>query len=188
MTGEQNDGEQTASGLDASKLKIVLIVAVIVVPAIAIGVFVIGGEGAVNTGPQVEVETGPFVSGETGSGGEDQTVVVRHSGGDSIDMTEASIHVSIPNQGREATLVNLPVGDRIDLEANVDGMDMFDRGFGGAGGAVTSTEWSEGDELRFRIKYSAGGARLQPGDTVVVRMEDEESGSTVFETEIEAEP
>lgn len=181
-------GEQTASGMDASKLKIALIVAVIVVPAIAIGVFVIGGEGALNTGPSVEAEAGPFVSGETGVGGEDQTVVIRHAGGDTIDMTEASIHVSIPNQGREATLVNLPVGDRIDLEANVEGMDMFDRGFGGVGGAVTSTEWSEGEELRFRIKYSAGGARLQPGDTVLVRMEDEESGSTVFETEIEAEP
>lgn len=187
MAEGKNGGEETASGLDASKLKIVLILAVIIIPAAALGVFVIGGEGAVNTGPKVETEAGPFVSGETGVGGEDQTVVIRHTGGDTIDMTEASIHVSIPDKGREATLVNLPVGDRLDLEANVDGMDMFDRGFGGVGGAITSTEWSEGQELRFRIKYSAGGMRLQPGDTVVVRMEDEESGSTVFEKEITAE-
>lgn len=184
----EGSADETASGMDASKLKIVLILAVIIIPVAAIGVFVMsgegGGEGPLDTGPQVEVEAGEFVSGETGTGGEDQTVVIRHSGGDEIDMTEVSIHVSVPDHGREATLVNLPA-DSLDLDANVDGMDMFDRGFAGVGGSISSTTWSEGDELRFRIKYSAGGVRLQPGDTVVVRMEDE-SGSTVFEKEITA--
>jgi len=179
--------DETSSGLDASKLKIVLVLAVVVVPAIAIGVFVIGGEGALSTGPSVEAETGAFVSGETGAGGQDQTVVIRHAGGDEIDMTEVSIYVSLPDHGREATLVNLPA-DSLDLDANVDGLDMFDRSFSGIGGSMSSTTWSEGDELSFRIKYGGGGVRTQPGDTVVVRMEDEESGGTVFETEIEAEP
>lgn len=183
----EGSADETASGMDASKLKVVLILAVIVVPAAAIGVFVMsgqGGEGPLDTGPRVEVEAGEFVSGETGTGGEDQTVVLGHAGGDEIDMTEVRIHVSVPDHGREATLVNLPA-DSLDLDANVDGMDMFDRGFSGIGGAMSSTTWSEGDELRFRIKYSAGGARLQPGDTVVVRMEDG-SGSTVFEKEMTA--
>ena len=186
----EGNGDKTASGMDASKLKIVLILAVIVIPAAAIGVFIMGGEGAsegpLSTGPQVEVETGSFVSGETGTGGEDQTVVLRHAGGDTIDMTKVSIHVSLPDHGREATLVNLPAGNSLNFDANVEGMDIFSQSFSGIGGAMSSSTWSEGEELRFRIKYSGGGVRTKPGDNVVVRME-HESGGTVFEKEITAE-
>lgn len=182
--------DETASGMDASKLKIVLILAVIIIPVAAVGVFVMsgegGGEGPLNTGPQVETEAGQFVSGETGTGGEDQTVVIRHAGGDEIDMTKVSIHVSLPDYGREATLVNLPAGNSLNFDANVEGMDIFSQSFSGIGGAISSATWSEGDELEFRIKYSGGGVRMKPGDTVVVRM-DNESGSTVFEKEITAE-
>ena len=185
MSGKEHPEEETASGIDASALKIVLIVAVVLIPAGAVGFFVLGGEGAVNTGPQVEVEAGEFVSGETGVGGEDQTVVLRHAGGETIDMTKVRVHVSLPDHGREATLVNLPVSSRLSFDANVEGMDMFDLSFSGIGGAMSSTSWSEGDELKFRIKYSGGGVRTKPGDTVVVRM-DHESGGTVFEKEMTA--
>jgi len=186
----EGSADETASGMDAGKLKVVLVLAVIVVPAAAIGVFVTsgegGGEGPLNTGPQVEVEAGEFVSGETGTGGEDQTVVLRHAGGDTIDMTKVSVHVSLPDHGREATLVNLPAGNSLNFDANVEGMDIFSQSFSGIGGAMSSSTWSEGDELRFRIKYSGGGVRTKPGDTVLVRME-HESGGTLFEKEITAE-
>ena len=184
----EGSADETASGMDASKLKIVLILAVIIIPVAAVGVFVMsgqGGEAPLSTGPQVEVEAGEFISGETGTGGEDQTVVLRHAGGDTIDMTKVRIHVSLPDHGREATLVNLPVSSRLSFDTNVEGMDIFSQSFSGIGGAMSSTSWSEGDELRFRIKYSGGGVRTKPGDTVVVRME-HESGSTVFEKEMTA--
>jgi|GEM_PF-6995639 len=143
-----------------------------------------GGEEAVNA-TVGDVEDGivalPFEAGATG--GDQRLRLVNR--GDELRTSELGVAVELPGYGKNATVTNLPT-NRLEKDENIEGDDMFDRSFGGVGGAATEETWQD-DELVLRVKHGDEGVELSPGGKLRVRVVHLPTGESVFSETLEAE-
>jgi len=117
----------------------------------------------------------PFEAGSTGG---DQRLELRNFG-DEIRTERITVEVTLVDSGNSASVTSLPT-DRLGNDETA-GDDIFDRSYGGVGGAATEETW-KGDDVVLRVKHSDDGARLDPGDKVRVVVEHETRGTVFSET------
>jgi len=175
----------------------VLMVAVAVILAATISVFVLGfGEEVEETAPVVGQSSGTF---ENGTNSEKQIVTIRHVAGDDIPVKEMEVAVSATCRGGETKrgrLVKLPVDGQYGRaigDANVDGDKIFSKKaeyFASAWdlGALNEESFAAGDKIEFRIKKSDGdvGCTVPQGGTVTVRVVHIPTDAIVIEQELTA--
>ena len=123
----------------------------------------------------------PFEAGATGG---DQRLRLRNAG-DELETSELRLEVSLPEQGVNATVTNLPT-DRLREQENVEGDDIFDRSYGGVGGATTEEKW-QGDDIVLRVKHGDDGAEMNPGDSIRVEVTHEPTDEVLFSDSVNAE-
>lgn len=193
---QEPDEERTAD----TRLKIGVVVAVLAVLATAyLGAAVVADNGNADTGFETngdgeeeavnatvgDAEDGvvalPFEAGATG--GDQRLRLVNR--GDELRTSELDVVVELPGYGKNATVTNLPT-NRLEKDENIEGDDMFDRSFGGVGGAATEETWQE-DELVLRVKHGDEGAELSPGDKLRVKVVHLPTEEAVFSETLEAE-
>jgi len=118
--------------------------------------------------PTVAQSTGEFVTGPSGGCG-DNTVRIRHAGGDSVPADELEIAVRLPDDDTKARLVDLPVAGTAVSSANTDDPDnvIYDYCVGGVI-ADGGQDWAAGRTIAFRL--NAGGGTVESGDTIDVRV------------------
>lgn len=167
----------------------VLIVAIAVVLAATISVFVLDfGEEVEETAPVVGQSSGEFQAFD--SGNDEQIVTIRHVAGDDIPVEEMEVAVSATCKDgtKRGRLVDLPVDGRsIDYNDNVEGEDIFDTSsewFWGDLGALKSESFTAGEKIEFRIKK--GGCEVPQDGTVTVRVIHVPTNAVVIEQELTA--
>lgn len=136
---------------------VVLMVAVVVVLAVTVSVFVPESTDELSEPPpNVAGTTGEF---EPGAGSDEQVARITHDAGDTVDIENIEIVVlaSGPDVDTQARLVDLPsdpFGNRIETE-NIDGnKDLIDNSFGSPSSGLLQGDldgWSAGDTLSFGI-------------------------------------
>lgn len=138
----------------------ILMVAIVVVLAATISVFVFGVTEDVNQpAPNVADTTGEFrVTPPSETAGDRQIVRVTHVAGDGVPVEEIEIIVraSGPNLDKESRLVELPSDDSTLDQSNIEGDDIIDEG--GPGDQVIIEDlpadnniWEVGETIQFRI-------------------------------------
>jgi flagellin-like protein len=175
----------------SSVIGVILMVAVTVILAAAVGAFALQFAGT-NQEPAPQVANADAEFLVTG-GGTDQTVRITHRGGDTIEVSNLAIVVSFSDSTKQSRLVGMPT-DKI-RAGNVDGNNIWDGSYGGIGGALADNEpegsdgeWSSGEAIEFRIKSTAslGGVDVQPGEKVFVKVVHEPSGNVVIDRTLTA--
>lgn len=175
-------GERAVS----SVIGVVLMVAVTVVLAAAIGSFALQFAGTnQNPAPQVANADAELVADISGGG--DQVVRITHRGGDTVEVSNLDIVVSFSDSSKRSRLVGIPT-DKIE-PGDYDGADIWDGRNGiGTGGALAPSdpdgadrEWSSGEFIEFRITSTSGGVSLSPGDRVYVKIVHEPSGEVIVD-------
>lgn len=142
----------------APVISTILLVAVTVILASVIAVFVIGlGEDVENPGPNVGKSSGEFVAGGQG---DEQVVRITHVAGDPVNVENIEIIVRAIDCDTEATLVDLP-GDGFFsytlADKNIQGNDdLISQKFSADNvGPIyvehSDKEWSAGETISFRI-------------------------------------
>lgn len=115
---------------------------------------------------------GPLLSAETdqidASNDDGQWVRISHESGDTVDVANLTINVTIPDHRRRATLHGLPT-DELE-QSDYEGNHVFTLGRGGVDGAAvandTDRQWGAGDTIAVRIEPRR--VDLQPGESVRV--------------------
>lgn len=166
-----------------STVAVVLLVAVTVIVAATVSATVLGlGSELREPGPTVGESSGQLIADAPGSS--DQTVRITHEAGDPIPVAE--IEIVVQACGEQGRLVNLPAadGDPRPTVDYVEGDDVFDNSFNavsgpiGEDGRTVDGQWTAGETATFRI--ANGACSLDAGDTAVVRIVHEPSGSVVI--------
>ncbi|WP_338739643.1 type IV pilin [Haloplanus salilacus] len=146
----------------------VLLVAVVVILAATISVFVLGVADETNQpGPMVGQSTGELVYNRPGSN--DQIVRITHVAGDRLDVTNLEIAVDATDAcGKRSRIVNLPTTTL--GSANYNGDDIFDYYSPDGGQLDTSADgtWRAGETATFRLASTE--CELGDGDSVTVRV------------------
>jgi len=116
--------------------------------------------------PTVARSTGDFVTGPSGGCG-DNTVRIRHAGGDSVPADELEVAVELSDT--DAHLVDLPVSGTALSASNINDPDniLYDYCVGGVI-ANGGRRWSAGRAITFQL--NAGGGTVEPGDSIEVRV------------------
>ena len=172
-----------------STVAVVLLVAVTVIVAATVSATVLGlGSELREPGPTVGESSGRLVADAGGSS--DQIVRLTHEAGDPVPVGEIEVVVRIPVCDAEGRLVNLPA-EGGDLDDKYDeGDDVFDNSANsvsgpiGEDGRTVDGEWTAGETAEFRI--AKGECDIGAGDTVVVRVVHEPSGSVVMKQRLTA--
>jgi flagellin-like protein len=172
----------------SSVIGVVLMVAVTIVLAAAVGAFVLDVHSTRASPPQIANADAELTNVHGSS--TDQTVRITHRGGDTVDVADLEIVVSFSNSSKRSRLVGIPT-DTID-PADYEGDDVWDGSGDGIGGAIATDEpagsdgeWSSGEAIAFRI--AKGNVELYQGDTVTVRIVHEPSGTVLIERTISAD-
>lgn len=182
-----------------SKIGVVAVFGVIAVVVAGMGAAVVADGGSTDTPGAVTDDTPqdgsvggagadadgivalPFEAGATGG---DQRLRLMNAG-EELDVSELRLDVSLPEYGTNATVTDLPT-ERLTGDENIEGDDIFDRSYGGVGGAATEETW-QGDELFLRVKHSGDGAEMSPGEVVRVVVTHRQTDDVVFSDTVEAE-
>jgi len=115
---------------------------------------------------------GPILSAETeqidASNDDGQWVRINHASGDTVDMANLTINVTISDHQKRATLHGLPT-EGIE-SSDYEGNHLFTLGPDGVDGAAlandTDRQWSSGETIAVRIEPRR--VDLQPGESVRV--------------------
>jgi len=180
----------------APVISTILLVAIAVILAATISVFVLGfGEEVEETAPVVGQSSGEFVGDISGSN--DQIVRIRHVAGDSIDVSNMEIVVS--TCGKTTRITNLPATRYtptyipFDENRNFEGdQDLISEGQPGQSwnaGVLhedTDNTFKADAEFEFRINNAPNGCDLSPGDRVTVRVIHVPTNAVVIEQELTA--
>jgi hypothetical protein len=129
------------------------------------GLLMQSGERLTEGGPLLTVEADTV---DAANGPDGQWLRIRHDGGDTIDVANVTINVTVPDQRKRATLTGLPT-DGLE-QTDYKGNHMFTLGADGVKGAALASEgddqWSAGEVIAVRIEPRR--LDLQSGDTVRV--------------------
>lgn len=160
---------------------VVLLAAVTVVAAAAVGLTAVGvTDRLVHPPPRMAVTSGPFTANTGLQGG---VVRLTHAGGESVAVDELAFVVDATAAcGKTGRLVGLPLGSGHDVEpANVEGSDVFDgqsvRRFGDPPHVLLQRRWRPGETVAFRLAYT--DCPITDGDGIVVRVVHEPSGTVL---------
>lgn len=172
----------------SSVVAVVLMVAVTVIMAAAVGSFALDIAGVQHEPvPQIANADAELVADV--AGGDDQTVRIAHRGGDTVTVSNLEVVVTFSDSTKRSRLTGVPT-KKID-STDYDGDDIWDGSYGGIGGALASNEpagsdgeWSSGEALVFRI--ANGDVSLDPGDRVTVTVVHEPSGKVILERTLTA--
>lgn len=134
--------------------------------------------------PTVARSTGNFVTGPS-SGCGDNTVQIRHEGGDRVVPENIEVVVRLPDGDVEARLVDVPVSGTALGPAIVEDPDnvVYDYCVGGVI-ANGGRPWTAGRVIEFQL--NAGGSTIQPGEPIEVSVVHEPSGGIVASVELTA--
>lgn len=178
---------QRSSRAVSSVLSTVLLVAVVVVLAATVSVFVLDiGDGVESEAPVVSQSSGELRADAAGS--DDQTVRLTHQVGDTLRVRNLEIAVDAERAcGKSGRLVNLPApgGDPQPTSTYVRGDDLFDNSANsvtgpiGEDGVTVDGTWSAGETATFRI--ANGACSLSPGERITVRVVHTPSGAVLIE-------
>lgn len=168
----------------SSVVSTVLLVAVVVVLATSVGTVALTlGDGPDEPTPVVSSVTGDLTA--SGGSATEKSVLLRHEGGDDVDVSEIEIVVEKADGDERGRLVGLPAEEDELEAANIEGDDIFDERDGYLAGSLTLADddgvWSAGEAMRFRLT----GA-LDPGDRVAVTLVHTESGGVIGRTTLTA--
>ncbi|WP_233563248.1 type IV pilin [Haloarcula sp. Atlit-7R] len=132
--------------------------------------------------PTVARSTGEFVIGPSGRCGEN-TVTIRHDGGDPVPADELEVAVGLPDNG--ARIVALPVSGTALSARNTADPDnvVYDYCVGGVI-ANGGQRWSAGRIIAFQL--NAGGGTVEPGDSIEVRVVHAPTNGVLVEAELTA--
>ena len=146
------------------------------------------------TAPVVSQSSGTYEHYASGGGRyTGQVVRITHEGGDTLTVADLELVVDASDAcGKTGRLVNLPVDgdDPRPTSRYVRGDDVFDNAANsvegpiGTGDVDDDGEWSAGETAQFRL--ATGACRLDPGETVVVRIVHGPTGTTVVDQPIRA--
>lgn len=167
----------------------ILLVAIAVILAATVSVFVFDfGEAVEETAPVVGQSSGEF-SAQSGNDG--RIVTISHVAGDDIRVREMEVAVAATCSGRtqRGRLVSLPLENNKIEQSNINGTDIFDNryetGYSWDLGALKSESFTAGEKIEFRIPD--GECRLTRGDTVTVRVIHVPTNAVVIEQELTAQ-
>ncbi|WP_423999689.1 type IV pilin [Haloarcula salina] len=134
--------------------------------------------------PTVARSTGSFEAGPSGGCG-DNTVQIRHEGGERIAPEDIEVVVRLPDADAQARLVDLPVSGTALGPSAVEDPDnvVYDYCVGGAV-ANGGRAWTAGRVIEFQL--NAGGGTVDPGDPIEVSVVHEPSGGIVASVELTA--
>jgi flagellin-like protein len=165
----------------SSVIGVVLLVAVVVILAAAVGTFALEFTNATQEpAPQVANAEAEFLV----TGGFDQTVRITHRGGDTVDVSDLEIVVSFSASSKRSRLVGAPT-DKIGT-GDFEGDDIWSFGFGGIGGELETGDgqWSSGEAIEFRI--ASGDVDVKPGEKVFVKVIHEPTESVLIDRTLTA--
>lgn len=172
----------------SSVVAVVLMVAMTVIMAAAVGSFVLDVAG-VDRGPAPQVANADAELQADVAGGTDQTVRITHRGGDTVDVSDLEVVVAFSDSPKRSRLTGVPT-PRIGA-SDYEGDDLWDGSYGGVGGALASDEpagsdgeWSSGESLVFRVAND--DVSLDAGDRVTVTVAHEPSGTVLLERTLTA--
>lgn len=178
---------RSASRGISSVVATILLVAVVVVLAATLSVFVFGVADDVDeAAPTVAQSSGGLVTQDGDSGG---IVRLTHEGGDSLTASNLEIVVDAREAcGKMGRLVNLPAegGDPNPTDEYVHGDDVFDNSHNSVGGPIGEAggEWEAGETATFRLAKSE--CPLESGDTITVHVVHTPTNSVVIEQTLTA--
>jgi len=142
--------------------------------------------------PVVSQSSGTYERYASGGGRyTEQVVRITHEGGDTLTVADLELVVDASDAcGQTGRLVNLPADgdDPRPTSRYVRGDDIFDNsadsveGPIGTGDVDDDGEWSAGETAQFRL--ATRSCRVEPGDTVVVRIVHTPTGATVVDQPI----
>lgn len=171
----------------------ILMVAIVVILASVIGVFVLGfSESATDPAPTIGQSTGELSAGGATT---DQVVTIKHEAGDPVNVSELEIIVdATADCNAEARLVDLPSDGGVDntiVPANIEGEDDLIDESPGQAGALIGTAGSEnrfaaGTEIEFRIPVAGCDFRLSGNDSVTIQVIHVPSNSILIDEHLTA--
>ncbi len=167
----------------------ILLVAIVVILAAVISVFVLDlGEQTTESGPAVSESSGTFEAFQSGS--DEQIVRIRHVAGDTLDTENLEVVVDASDAcGKTGRIVNLPLGSvgasNTINQGNVEGDDIFDNSAGAVDhGALDAETYTAGDVIRFRI--AKGDCTVQRDESLVVRVVHTPTNTVVIKKTLQA--
>jgi len=171
----------------SSVIGVVLVVAITVVLAAAVGAFVLGvGTDTQEPVPQIANAEATLLADDP-STGNDQQIRLTHRGGDAVEVSELEVVVRFSEHSERSRLVTLPT-ETIGA-GDYEGDDVWDGSTGGIGGELDDvppeeSSWQSGEALVFRI--ASGDVSLNPGERVTVTVVHEPSGKVLLERTLTA--
>lgn len=157
----------------------------------ALTVVMIGVTGGLlmQSGEQLS-KGGPILSADAdridaANGPDGQWIRIRHQSGDTVDVANLTVNVSISDHRKRARLHGLPT-DAI-RQDDYEGNHVFTIGPDGVDGAAresdTDGRWAAGEQLALRIEPRR--VDLQPGETVRVTIRHEPENKQLYSETIE---
>lgn len=180
----------------APVISTILIVAIVVVLAAILSVFVLDfTEDIGDSAPNVGQSTGSFLPQDGNSGG---IVKITHVAGDSVEISDIEISVAAECKAgtRQGRIVNLPAGawNAIrESDGQIEGDDIFDEsslnsidnqveGVDNGGALLQGGDYTAGDTIIFRIAKS--DCELEQGSVISVHVIHNSSQSIIIEKEL----
>ncbi|APW99200.1 type IV pilin [Halobiforma lacisalsi AJ5] len=169
----------------SSVVGVVLLVAITVILAGSVGVFVFSLGGTPSEPGPVAGATADATFTLSGAASCDGEVVrLRHVAGDPVNVTDMEVTVRIRGGEMEATLTNLPSEDSSLDDDHVDGdTDVIDQS-GCAGGVIVDSSddpprWNSGSVVEFRVNHGPSTTDLESGDEIEILVTDTDAGTVV---------
>jgi flagellin-like protein len=179
-----------------SVISTILMVAIVVVLAATISVFVLDFTGDLDDpAPNVAQSTGSFLPQDGNSGG---IVKLTHVAGDSVEISDIEISVRAgckagPRQGR---IVNLPAGSYNAIrqsDGQIEGDEIFDEsslntidnqvdGVNNGGALLQGGEYTAGDTIIFRVAKT--DCELTQGSEISVQVVHNPSQSVIIDKDL----
>jgi len=140
--------------------------------AVAGGLLMQSGDSLSDGGPILSTSSEPVHA----TGPDSQWVRITHESGDTVDVADVDIVVSLPDHSKRARLHGLPT-ERL-TQDDYSGNHVFTRGRAGIDGAIAAAAGSgakleASDEIAVRIEQRR--VDLEPGQTVTVTLRHTES-------------
>lgn len=174
----------------------ILMVAIVVVLAATISVFVLDFTGDLDDpAPNVAQSTGSFLPQDGNSGG---IVKLTHVAGDSVEISdiEISVRAGCKAGTRQGRIVNLPAGSYNAIrqsDGQIEGDEIFDEsslntidnqvdGVNNGGALLQGGEYTAGDTIIFRIAKS--DCELTQGSEISVQVVHNPSQSVIIDKDL----
>ncbi|MFT4930966.1 MAG: flagellin-like protein [Natronomonas sp.] len=171
----------------SSVISTVLMVALVVILAATVSVFVLDLTGEGNQpAPIVKQSSGELIVQDNSSGGK---INLTHVAGDSLTASNLEIVVNAEDPcGKSGRLVNLPApgNDLRPTSEYVRGDDIFDNSWNSVDGPIgeADAKWEAGETATFRLASSE--CQLDSGDTIIVRVVHTPTNSIIIEETLTA--